>query len=254
MSYLEQSKTLLRRRLPVCEARKIFCLSLPKSGTTSFQRYLTAGGLTIAGSGPVYELLKDPPATRVERFCDLLISRLEERDGFQDQPWGFFADVFREKFPNARYVILTRPFASWLKSLRFHILGRPETDVFLREFLGVPGDDAPEEVFREAYDAHYLRCAQATRDAPALTIRIDIEDSPSICAKLNAFLGLSVERFPHEIRHQSQLTYQVRTALGTGRNEDAKAVLAKYRAIHGDDDACARAEKMIAAAVTERRN
>jgi hypothetical protein len=245
MTYRESARAILQERLSICEDRKIFCLSLPKSGTTSFQTYLADAGLTVAGSGVTLELIKEPQTTQLERFCEALMQRLRERDGFQDQPWGFFADVYREKFPNARYVILSRTFESWFKSFRFHILGKPTTPIVLREFLGVPSESASEETFRRAYEAHDAFCAAATRGAPSLTIRIDLEDDVSICRKLNDFLGLSGPKFPHLLQHQNLLLFRVRTALGEGRRNAAAAVLEQYLAIHGDDKACARAQAMI---------
>ncbi len=243
MSYRQRARDVLLERLPVSRARKVFCLSLPKSGTSSFKDYAVAGGLTIAGSGAVHEFLQEPEETQFDRFIEVVTDRLGDRDAFRDQPWGFFADVWREKFPDARHVILRRPFESWFKSLRYHILGKPETTIFLREFLGVPRDDAEEDVFRAAYAAHYAFCAEATAGSAALTIELEEEDDASICGKLNDFLGLSVAEFPHTFKHQNALLYQVRSALKEGR--DARAIREKYLAIHGEDDASTRAAELI---------
>ena len=253
MSYLSEAEAHMRGALAPSQDAKIFCLSLPKTGTTSLQAYLEEGGRTVAGSGPMKLIAAPDAEPDVTAFADACVHRFAVADAFQDQPWCFFAATYGEKFPNAKYIIFTRTFEGWHKSFRYHLGDRPQMSVMLREFMGVPSVDAEESVYRSAYEAHYQRAFDLTRGKPVLTLSIDEADSEEICSKLNAFLGLSIERFPHKLRHDKQIVFQVRQALsGEQGMAQAEEFLERYHAIHGRDDAAARAAKLIKKARAER--
>jgi hypothetical protein len=244
MGHLQEASAFLRETLPVSPDQKVFCLSLPKTGTTSLQHYLEAAGLQVAGSGVMREL-----ATRknVRAWAERLgrILQLSRYTGFQDQPWCFFADVYRAKFPNAKFVIFMRPFDDWFKSYRYHLADHPGPKLFATEFLGLSSPNAQEAEWRAAVGAHYARAARLT-EGVSLTIGLD-EPNETKCARLNAFLGLDVARFGHQLAHGRRLIFQVRRALDADIGE-GRALLERYRAIYGDDASAARAARLLARA------
>jgi hypothetical protein len=250
--YVDDARALFRQRLPKSDARKIFCLSLFKTATTSFQEYLRAGGISVAGAGSLRRL---SPASandeHIDRFVTACIKSLNEADGFQDFPWGFFADVWREKYPNARYVVFTRPFDEWFRSYRFHLHGRELANVMVTEFLGVSKADADESEYRTAYEAHYRRAFEATADAPRLVLPLQENDSSEICQSLNKFLGLAVPKFPHKINHRKQVLNQVRHALSQSDVTGATVIVEKYAMLHGKDEHFAEANRLVRAATIQ---
>jgi hypothetical protein len=241
MGHLEATLALLRDRITPGEDKKIVCLSLPKTATTSFHHYLEAAGLRVAGSGPTKSLREGTPR-QLEAFAEACELRIRNCDGFQEWPWCFYAELFREKYPATKFVVFTRPFEAWYRSYRGHLAERDRSQRVVEQFLGVP-PTADESEYRAAYDRHYKTVAKATKGAPALTIALS-EDNAQICRKLNEFLGFAVEEFPHMLDHRRRLIFQVRTALRNGG--DAETILSEYRALRGDDEFTARAKRMIA--------
>jgi hypothetical protein len=255
MNYRDAATAALLERIPVSNEAKIFCLSLPKTGTTSLHCYLEDAGLRVSGAGPMRELTTRRSANPYERFVRTCIERLQACQAFEDQPWCFFGDVYTGRFPNAKYVILMRSFESWYRSFRFHLADRPETAVTNNHFLGILESNSPERDYRYAYEAHYEHVARTTQGLPSISIHIDQEDNASICERLNVFLGLSVAEFPHELRHERMILSQVRIALDADGSVDrAKAILAKYRSIHGAGPSFFRAKKLVQKAKRNRQS
>jgi hypothetical protein len=245
MGYIAEAAEAIACGIQPSSETKIVLLSLPKTGTTSFKAYLEADGLKVAGAGPTSGISGSMNRMQFERFVIACHMRLTDCDGFQEWPWCFWAKLFVELFPNTKFVTFTRPFDDWWKSYRNHLADRDQAQKVVEQFVG---QNADEDAYRRFYDQHYADCAAITAGRPSIVIDL-YEPDDAKRDKLNHFLGLNVTAFGHELKHEKRLLFQVRRALGQHIGPeariDARAILAHYRRIYGDDQASRRAEALI---------
>lgn len=105
---------------------RLFCISMQRSGTTSVGDWLEAHGLVRAG----YPTSARLGWTRLWRegeheaiFCS---PEFEQAEILEDDPWWCpdFYQVLAARFPEARFILLTRDVDDWFDSLCHHSGGR----------------------------------------------------------------------------------------------------------------------------------
>ena len=113
-------------KLPMRE-RKVFCIAMQRTGTTSFGQFCAnelglvhrgfeasiANGWTRSWMNGDYE--------RVFRSPDFLTGEV-----FEDDPWWCprFYELLAERFPESRFVLITRDENAWFRSMLAHSNGR----------------------------------------------------------------------------------------------------------------------------------
>ena len=86
--------------------RKIFCIGLGRTGTTSLHEAFQALGLRSRHFP--YSLLDDP-------FGE----ELAQADAFSDLPIPLYFEAYAERFADARFILTTRSEDSWLQSVEW---------------------------------------------------------------------------------------------------------------------------------------
>jgi predicted Zn-dependent protease len=196
-------------RYPDCAKPKLFGIGFPKTGTTSLTAALTLLGFnTLQWVNPLTcELITDD---------DLFIF-----DAFTDTPISARFEFFYYLFPNSKFILNTRPFDAWVKSISHHW----RRHYGLSDFDEIKAAMAEPKAFRygiefrkinyslyfnyknyhEAFQAHEQRVRSFFQDKPAgrfLELNIFAGDSwPKLCA----FVGRDVPSipFPWENRQPS---------------------------------------------------
>lgn len=95
---------------------KVFCIGLPKSGTTSFAACMRELGYRHRG-GPVQEGAVAVSIGRPQ-ILDRVIAKF---DSFDDTPWPLMYDYLDRTYPGSRFVLTRRSSPEvWLQSLKKH--------------------------------------------------------------------------------------------------------------------------------------
>lgn len=122
---LERRSRNVRRQGPMGRG-KVFCLSMQRSGTTSVGDWLEAHGLSRAGS-PTSVRLGWTRLWLAGRFDELFACpEFRAAEILEDDPWwcpGFYREL-AVRFPDAKFVLLTRDPDEWFDSLCHHSGGR----------------------------------------------------------------------------------------------------------------------------------
>lgn len=177
--------------------RKVFCIGLNKTGTTTLhQAFEMLGVRSLHWGGPTSgkkvgralregrPLVEDFPG--IEAFSD--IAGLSKRYAILD-----------EQYPEARFILTTRPMEGWIESRRAHVLRNRERAA-RGEYTGTFLEIEPD-AWRAEFEAHHAGVAEYFGDREdLLTMRITEGDGFDV---LCPFLGLPVpaEPFPH--RHKA---------------------------------------------------
>lgn len=137
---------------------KIFCLGLPKTGTTSLHAALECLGYDVKGQ--TKSVLREIRNGRYESFW----WHIERYDAFEGFPWSIMAGRLFERFgAGARYILTVRRSPdAWLTSIRRHMLSRdpfaqlsqPPTPIGRRYPIG----------FQAEYLDYYKRHNDSVRD------------------------------------------------------------------------------------------
>lgn len=184
-------------QLEILKKNKIFCIGLPKTGTTSIHYALNILGFSSIHNPFVLEQIKEYDAA-----SDILI-----------------ANNFSEldlQYPNAKFILTERKDEDWLKSCSKHypkmddlMKGYPKeiTDIMLKnrkKAYGVTQYDA--EKFIQAYQNHNATVKEyfANKEKKLLQINIAAGDD---WGKLCDFLGLDIPNVPFP--HKNQASKQV---------------------------------------------
>ena len=141
----------------------VFCIGLPKTGTTSLQKAILELGYELKGEfvrevDDLKEVSDDPNAKHFYRLSRA-IHDYEELDS---------------RFPGSKFIITTRDYDSWLKSCRhqFRHPCEPGSDVYegRMRLFGTP--EYSDEGFKAAYDRHLaaVRAYFAGRDDDLLVM------------------------------------------------------------------------------------
>lgn len=120
-------KNLFRKQKP-----KIFCISFQRTGTTSVGEFFREHGYRVAG----YEKersLKWAALRLVGDYEAIFKSQVFlEHQVFEDNPWweGDFYKVLYHRFPDAKFILLTRDADKWFDSMVNHSNGKTLGNTF----------------------------------------------------------------------------------------------------------------------------
>ena len=190
--------------------RKIFCLSLHKTGTTSFQRLMEANGLaSIHGAKWLNGVNYRPPLEGAkedrERIAEVLEPFLEHYEAFSDTPYNAIYPQLARKYPDAFFVLVTRDMEAWWNSIQKHwtlgVLGHHLTMLEYIQYHPYIADCSRVFTARdrnEIVDAHHRHIEEVTAALSGHRfLRVELED-PGIHAKIATFLALGdAKPFPH---------------------------------------------------------
>ncbi len=220
MNLTARTKSIVRRRLgrplgrwsraarfhaglePVRD-RKVFCIGMQRSGTTSFGNFCEHE-LGLARRGFDISIANEWTRAWMKGDHERIFSSPDFRTGevFEDDPWwcpGFY-EVLAARFPQAKFVLLTRDEDKWFRSLAAHSGGRSpgHTDLHaaiygrqddFEALLAAPGGsfkrknwqglslEGRDDFYKAAYRAHAAAARDFfAREAPERFLDIRLED------------------------------------------------------------------------------
>ena len=98
---------------------KVFCIGMPRTGTTSLGHALTKLGYTVAGP---FMMADD------EWDHDLIYEKAEDKltrcNAVRDTPWAVLYDWLDESYPDARFILTVRDCREWMSSMKRHFVYR----------------------------------------------------------------------------------------------------------------------------------
>lgn len=203
-----------------CRDKKVFCLSMQKSGTTSVGKFLSDHGYRRAG----WRVSQRNSWSQLwyDGRYDKIFSSLDFRaaNAFEDSPWFFpgFYEVLYRRFPDAKFILLERDPEAWFRSMQNHFgrydrLSRIHVTIYDREqeylklLAAGKSDQASEsrpdplktmnfrsqaDHYKKLYQDHTreVRCFFRRHSSEALYVG-RLED-PDKWQKIGCFLGLDV--------------------------------------------------------------
>ena len=178
---------------------KVFCIGLPKTGTSSLH-----DAVQILGLRSVH-WPHDDATVRQIRHGDYKLTIMSDCDVVSDTPIPAIFPQLDRAFPGSRFIVTERDRDSWLRSERNapfnQDLPAPGThrDFYRTLLYGVTAFD--EERFGWVYDEHVHRVERFFAERPQDLLRIDITKNAG-WDPLCSFLGLPVPDvpFPHSNR------------------------------------------------------
>jgi len=185
--------------------QKVFCVGLPKTGTSS---------LTMALKELGYTVRHWPDINRV-------VDTAEKMDALTDGTVISHMEVLDRLWPDARFILTVRDEEEWIKSCRWHYTEHihlkdlsPVQKWSRRVVWGV--EDYDEQIFRSVSRAHTPHVLEYFKNRPDKLLIMNI------CAgdgyeKLCPFLGLPVlnKRFPYRNRGKVTLKANSKIAVFT---------------------------------------
>jgi hypothetical protein len=169
--------------------RKIFCIGLGKTGTTTFGIVMKRLGHRHV-SGPVAVMLALMELGREEDVFDLI----GEFDAFDDFPYPYLYKQCAERYPDSLFVLTVRRSPErWLESLRSHNMVMGPTDAFLLAY-GCYSVEGNETRLADLYTQH-IEEARRFFAGTNRFLEICWEENDN-ARKLAAFLGVH----PREVR------------------------------------------------------
>lgn len=191
--------------------RKIFCISMQRSGTTSVGDWLEAHGLRRAG----YPMSREHRWTHLWAEGDFesifLSSPFQAAEILEDDPWWCpdFYRVLAYRFHHAKFILLERDPEAWFRSLCAHSAGRNPgpTDGHCRiyrreadlERLAQQGHDVSKfnllditqhaAHYQAAYQRHTRGVLQFFSNKPRRLLHGRLDD-PTIFARMCEFVGV----------------------------------------------------------------
>lgn len=172
--------------------RKVFCIGLGKTGTTTFGAIMKQNGYRHK-TGPFGEGLK---LARIKAY-DELFKISDQYDSLDDFPWPYLYEQASARYPDARFVLTKRAESNaWFESLNSHNLRLGPTDAQLLAYgCYIPQNN--KERLIKLYENHI----SAARNFFAGTdkyIEVCWSDKNDV-AKLTDFLGLhDLKEIPHK--------------------------------------------------------
>ncbi len=136
------------------------------------------------------------PSLRDSQIIDILQPVIARFDGHSDVPWPGLIEGLRERYPNGRFVLLTRRPEDWWQSVlrhwRLNLVPRRLTNfeaIQYRPYIGtrrfITRDDM--KTMLDAYEAHSTRVRSVFNTANFLEASLD---DPSLARKLSDFLNI----------------------------------------------------------------
>jgi hypothetical protein len=198
--------------------KKVFCIGLNKTGTTSLAAAFERHGLSVGNQTTGEELTDDWSRRDFKQIIKLCYTA----DAFQDAPFSFpfTYQALDMHFSNAKYILTVRDsFEQWYSSLtRFHskkwadanrlptaedlrnadYCGKGWAYRLNRVLFNSPEDDLYEvEALRCYYESHNNAVVEYFRHRPESLLTINLSE-PSAYIKFCSFMGLEPagENFP----------------------------------------------------------
>ena len=148
---------------------KVFVISFGKTGTTSVCHALQELGYRVAGdyssqiSNPRYDVLWSYGEKVLNKY-----------DGYQDFPWCLFYKELYEKYPDGKFIFLTRDTESWYSSLIRHQGAgerlRHETFYNTKDVVN------NSQIVKDAYDLHEKNVRAFFKDKENQPLYTNIKD------------------------------------------------------------------------------
>ncbi len=181
---------------------KIFGIGWAKTGTTSLGRALEVLGWRHCG------YRKDLAVNLAQGKTDVIWGQVASADAFEDLPWSMLYPEAAKRYPDARFILTTRPTDTWLTSYRKMTLRQGDDDPDrrrVREFVyGFDPTMATDAELIARVERHNDAVKVFFSDGPERLLCVSWEcgDSwPALCAFLN--VAVPMMPFPHENRAPS---------------------------------------------------
>lgn len=176
---------------------KAWAIGLGRTGTSSFCEALRILGYTAVGHNPPFERLKD-------------------LDGASDNGCTIFYKYLDFRFPDSKFVLLTRELESWLKSIEYmhtDLIDDSEDVLIMRRMLIYESVYFDRQKFTDAYHRHHDDVRRYFRGRPDDLLEMDIGAGDG-WDKLCPFLDLPVpdEPFPHTNQRRSDISSRVKSS------------------------------------------
>lgn len=177
--------------------RRVFCIGLNRTGTTTFGRVTSALGLKTWGwnsTSADYTL-----RWHEGKLTDEMVTTISDHEAFEDLPWPMMFRELDELCPDALFVLTERRDPeTWLSSMQAHIAERqPWVGDFLVYGSYDPVLDAPKFVERYISHGEMVRSYFSDRPTKLVTCCWELGDGWD---KIIDFLGSEIRPttpFPH---------------------------------------------------------
>lgn len=173
---------------------KVFCIGFHKTGTKSLAEALRILGYHV--HGPAWVQDADACAS-LDNLWQKAMTVVNRFDAFQDNPWPLLWQRLAHAYPDARFILTTRPADAWLNSARryFGVASTP-----MRELIYGIGRGSPignETLYIDRYQQHNRAVREYFAGSPRF-LEMDLSAGDG-WQKLCDFLQQSVPAvsFPH---------------------------------------------------------
>jgi hypothetical protein len=189
---------------------KIFCFAFQKTGTTSLHDFLCEAGIkSVHGLGVLngidYKKSLAEAGNDLDRIADAIMPFLEAYDAFCDVPFGGLYKPIAERFPSAKFILITRDLDQWWHSLSVQwslpLLNHPLSPMERVQYSPYLGFSKPtatrhdRKVFLDAHRQHIVSVQSHLSKFDFMTFDLGDTDKTT---RLAAFLNLhNPPSFPH---------------------------------------------------------
>ena len=166
--------------------KKIFCIGLPRTGSTSLHMALVMHGISSIHRpiGMAYEMFQGCiPSSFIDRY-----------DAFSDLPIPIYHRELKKEFPESLFILTERDESEWINSISTFLSSRspPSNQTIIRDMLRLAmfGKISFEEKrFKHVFRKHHEEVLESFSDTPNRLLRINLSDKNAL-AKLTNFLNL----------------------------------------------------------------
>ena len=215
---------------------KTFYVSFHKVGTTSIRKFFLAAGFSTC-QGPHYvdgvDYMAKVAAVEQEpaRVADVLAPVIERFQAHCGVPYPGLYDVLAERYPDARFILMTRDLDKWWESIRIHwslwLLNHTLTPfeyVQYRPYLGNDKRIVSQNDRDALIEAHRRHNEEVQRRLDPHRLLVCRLDDPDKSEKLANFLGLpNLVPYPHAKktgfgRHRHRLLKNIKARIAARLN------------------------------------
>ncbi len=184
--------------------QKIFNISLPRTGTQSIHKFLQSAGYNsmhwIGNYVDIESMV--PPRATIDDLFNLMSNFDDKFDAFNDTPYNILHEHYAKKYPNAKFILVTRRFEDWLESkssFNKKVIEKmtPLQKLFYSGYGSNNIDDlnfsyqVSVDQYKNIYDNHIERCLSFFSNNNNF-IHVGLNDN-SISSKLSNFFNLNHE-------------------------------------------------------------
>lgn len=186
---------------------KIFLLSLGRTGTTSSHLFFQK-----LGYKSIHLLKLEVDFKEIEGFSnDEIIKHIEhvedKYDALTGYPYNVSYEYFSKKYPDAKFILITRPTSEWVPSIKRHSEGMPFTPQRLAAWKEYISEDAKsikdvsDLELENLYNEHNRKVLEYFKNSTNF-LHVELSD-PEKNIKICKFLGK--EEFNLEFEHTSKI-------------------------------------------------